>query len=508
MDRICLIAALLVGAACTDVDIFLPKVEPPAPREVKPNALVGSFCTEDPATIVFPLKVWMVIDDSGSMQQNDPNRARYTSMTELATRLGAPGRVFFGGQVFSGQRTQRFSQPRYVDDVTTFNAQVQAVSGAGAGETPYLGALSLALSELNADINENRATAKRTRYVFIFLSDGNPTDSMEPQILAAMDTLMALKGQVGGLTVNTIYLGGGNGTAEQVLRNMALKGEGQFRSFPNGDALDYSGFDFSTIRRSYVQRFFLATNRSMHPTGEGQALDSDGDGLTDALEATLGTNPGNRDSDSDGCSDAMEQRVGWDPRVSGAVNRQCTCRANTATLDSDRDGLSDCEESWIGTLPLDPDSDIGKDTATDGDLVPDGLDFVSLEDATFPNTATDQDLDGFADIDELRRHTSVKLNDTDRERWAYTYPLFKQRASDERCYDFEVGNVTLGKTVASTDHLAGENVIELYFSQSSQDDPHKDRLYRLARLKVPYSEGDQVIRVTPQDFSTVLGVQQ
>ena len=72
--------ALLAAASCTDVDILYPEVQPPPPPEVKPNMLTGSFCTEDPATIVYPLKVWMVIDDSGSMQQNDPNRRRYTCL--------------------------------------------------------------------------------------------------------------------------------------------------------------------------------------------------------------------------------------------------------------------------------------------------------------------------------------------------------------------------------------------------------------------------------------------
>lgn len=494
--------ALLLGA-CTDVDILLPEVEPPPPPEVKPNAIIGQFCTEDPATIVYPLKIWMIIDDSGSMNTNDPNQKRYTSMMDLATKLGQPGKVFFGGEVFSGEKTIRFSNPRFLDDVGIFNAQVAAVRNGGAGQTPYLGALNLAMGELTADIQENLALAKRTKYVVIMLSDGQPTDSQPPAILAAVETLMALKERVGGITLNTVFLGGDQAAAG-LLQTMALKGEGIFKSFPNGDALDYTGFDFSTIRRSYQSRFFVATNVNMVPNGVTQVVDSDADSLPDDTELAMGLDPLKRDTDGDGCNDSLEIKVGWDPKTKKAG--ECTCAPPlTTTGDKDHDGLTDCEEGWLGTLAADPDSDIGKTTPTDGDLVSDGLDFFELKDATFNNTSTDRDLDGVLDIQELEQHTDPEHSDVDRERWAYR-PALKQTETNERCFDFTVDNVTLGHTLATADHAADQNILEFHFAQSSRDDPHKDRIYRIARLKVPYAEGNAVIHVVPTDFSIVLGM--
>lgn len=41
--------------------------------------------------------------------------------------------------------------------------------------------------------------------------------------------------------------------------------------------------------------------------------DNDGDGLSNAEEELLGTDPDNRDTDGDGFSDAFEQRNGADP---------------------------------------------------------------------------------------------------------------------------------------------------------------------------------------------------
>lgn len=491
--------------ACTDANVYFPGTNPPPKPEVAPNKIVGSFCAEDPKTIVFPLKVWLVIDDTGSMTTSDPNKRRYTAARELATRLASPGKMFFGGMIFADQRVERFSYPRFNDDVVAFNSQVP--ENAGNSKTPYLRALDETLSELRADIDEDPVKAKRTRYVIVFLSDGKPTspDPTPPEnVFERVDAVMSLATACGGVTLNTVYLGGQGDEAIQLLKDMAVHGQGEFKSFESGDELDYSGFDFSAIQRAYTQRFFLVTNRSMNPTANGQEVDSDQDGLDDAQEAVLGSNPLVRDSDGDGCSDAVEVRLRWDPAVKG--RGECICEGDTATKDTDLDGLSDCEESWIGTMNNDPDSDIGKESATDGDLVPDELDTVVLQDPTFPNINSDRDLDGVLDIEELRFHTDVVDDDTDRARWAYTYPLFQKQAEDPRCYQFEVHNVTLGKTLATADHAEGENVIEAYLAQSAVDDPHRDRVYRVARKLVPYAEGDQVIHIESADFSHTMGV--
>lgn len=69
--------------------------------------------------------------------------------------------------------------------------------------------------------------------------------------------------------------------------------------------------------------------------------DADGDGLTDAQEADLGTNPFAADSDGDGLNDGYEVALGTNPTVA----------------DSDSDGVNDGQELASGTNPTDPDSD-------------------------------------------------------------------------------------------------------------------------------------------------------
>ena len=70
----------------------------------------------------------------------------------------------------------------------------------------------------------------------------------------------------------------------------------------------------------------------------GGSDDSDGDGLQDGLELTLGTNPNNQDSDGDGLRDSEVFSYMTDPLKS----------------DTDNDGYSDSYEITHGTDPKDP----------------------------------------------------------------------------------------------------------------------------------------------------------
>ncbi|MCK6503962.1 hypothetical protein L6R53_11275, partial [Myxococcota bacterium] len=120
-----------------------------------------------------------------------------------------------------------------------------------------------------------------------------------------------------------------------------------------------------------------------------EALDSDGDGLTDPTEYDIGTDPTRADTDGDGLSDYDEHvDLGTDP----------------TQADTDGDGLDDGEELVSqGTDPLDPDSD--DDGLEDGEEV-DGWGSDPLD--------TDTDGDGLLDGDEVALHGSSPVDtDTD-----------------------------------------------------------------------------------------------
>lgn len=96
-------------------------------------------------------------------------------------------------------------------------------------------------------------------------------------------------------------------------------------------------------------------------------FDSDGDGLTDALESNVYfTDPLKADTDGDGWDDKTEIENGYDPRGPGRLYE----------TDSDGDGLSDADELLFGSSLMDPD--------TDGDGYPDGFEVEHGYDPTDP----------------------------------------------------------------------------------------------------------------------------
>src|SRR5688572_3364389 len=167
----------------------------------------------------------------------------------------------------------------------------------------------------------------------------------------------------------------------------------------------------------------IATAQFTHTVNVGASNfqnDSDGDGLLDDDEATLGTNPNDSDSDNDGANDGAE--VGSNPSSpvdtdgDGVINalessvtdtdgdgvsnqsdpangNPCVPNSNHAAClayDSDGDGLTNAQEDTLGT---------GRNNAdTDGDGTNDGADAGDTDGDGVPNalesSVTDADGDG------------------------------------------------------------------------------------------------------------------
>jgi len=110
------------------------------------------------------------------------------------------------------------------------------------------------------------------------------------------------------------------------------------------------------------------------------SVDSDGDGLDDATESELGTDPLLWDTDSDGVSDGEEVAAGTDPLDPASVPVRADAAPGGSSLDSDADRLADVDEAAFGTDPNNPDSD--GDGYYDGDEVNLGTD--PLDSTSFP----------------------------------------------------------------------------------------------------------------------------
>ncbi len=155
----------------------------------------------------------------------------------------------------------------------------------------------------------------------------------------------------------------------------------------------------------------------------GTPGDTDGDGLSDALEQRLGTDPRNPDSDGDGVPDGVEVAQRSNPLVPDQAGY-----AGATATDADGDGLSNDLEATLGTNPNLAD--------TDGDGVPDGEELTLGRDPRVPEqvagavpgqypgqypgaapgapgSGPDSDGDGIADQVEMVLGTNPNLADTD-----------------------------------------------------------------------------------------------
>lgn len=138
--------------------------------------------------------------------------------------------------------------------------------------------------------------------------------------------------------------------------------------------------------------------------------DSDNDGLYDAEEEKLGTNPEKADTDGDGLNDSSEVDVydtdplSTDTDGDGVSDYDEVKEYNTnpKKADTDGDGLSDGREIKSGTDPLESD--------TDGDGLSDGSEVNEYDSDP---TSQDTDGDGLLDGEEARIGTSLTNTDTD-----------------------------------------------------------------------------------------------
>ncbi len=142
-------------------------------------------------------------------------------------------------------------------------------------------------------------------------------------------------------------------------------------------ALDFDGDGLSN-----AEEYALGTDPRL--------LDSDGDGLSDFDEVnTHGTDPADADTDDDGAADGWEIANGFDPDD-----------ASDGALDPDEDGLDNAGEYAAGTDPADAD--------TDDDTLLDGAEVNTH--GTSPLTA-DTDGDGMDDAWEVAECTNPLVDD-------------------------------------------------------------------------------------------------
>lgn len=155
---------------------------------------------------------------------------------------------------------------------------------------------------------------------------------------------------------------------------------GQTKTSPVNADTDYGGardgaedFDFNGAQDGANE----GDPTAGHPDDDGLLVDSDGDGLSDGEESTLGSNPMDADSDDDGALDGMEPNPSDDEDGDTIVNIMDADSDADKLLDGTEMGL-DCANPATDKSRCIPDGDKGKSTTspvnadTDGGGMADG----------------------------------------------------------------------------------------------------------------------------------------
>ncbi|MEW5803046.1 MAG: hypothetical protein AB1847_13175 [bacterium] len=505
-------------------------------------SLEGTFITESPDEIRFPVKVLFAIDCSlsmgdtvnGQLAGSDPHFLRIEAVREFVDTYNSNENTSFEIMLWNNDV---FERTRTVDGKGGFTKdpdEIDRVLNRVANDTmtDYLGTLDAMYGDIERDINrvksEEEQNLIRTKYIVVFLSDGMSNvqggRQSDRDIWDRVDEMnqMATQAGVGSFNFHTFLLLGNfpptesgqqaQQLAEATLQGMADRGSGQFRPFENAEAIDFINIVDMRLTVEYKIKYLVAVNYNVRPGLELVYVDSDCDGLNDEEETEYGTDPNCRDTDKDGLSDFFEIKASspgheLNPLV---ADSPCDSMPDGIWPDSDRDGLTDCEEFVKGTNRHIAD--------TDKDGIPDGIEF-SMGTNPLPQegqTTTDCDFDGVEDYQEVQRHTNVTSNDPRiREKYSYHYDIKDQglvpisqgssMQSYVRQYHFLISNIdimdTKGRIGENGEYWRpGDNLIRFYIAEVPEDNPSSTPIFRMAEVVVNSNDKNRQIVLTPQDF--------
>jgi len=207
-----------------------------------------------------------------------------------------------------------------VDDI--FAETDKAPAGSAAPESP------------NSEIE--------TRRVGVDASDNTAPESSEKSgdnkwfkiiIIIIVLAILALAGYL----VYSKFFQAGSGLNTNITPSTANTGEKSAATTPTGSFVTPTGGNSTVTPETAGANTPAATNsESVASSSAASLVDSDNDGLTDAEEKILGTNPNSADTDNDGLSDYAEVKI---------------YHTNPLVADTDGDGYLDGAEVKAGYNP-------------------------------------------------------------------------------------------------------------------------------------------------------------
>jgi hypothetical protein len=268
-----------------------------------------------------------------------------------------------------------------------------------------------------------------------------------------------------------------------------------------------TSLNYASLQRALTIKRFVALNSNVVSRRAEVLVDSDADGIPDEEERRIGTDPVLADSDNDGLGDGVELKMGLKPQ--NLPENVDIIRGCNAGQDLDGDRLNDCEERVLGTDACISD--------TDGDGLPEMVEFLSGTNPLIAEDLQDDDRDGTPNIREAETHTdSLSADIAFQQERGYGYDIWDEAptADGRACYGFNIYNVTLGDTLkrpardgSGIDTPKGTNDIFIYLQVGRENDPRGTGIGALSipsfRFTPPATKRPRgAITLTPDDFNS------
>lgn len=418
----------------------------------------------------------------------------------------------------------------FSNNVSIISAAIQSLAGNNAGGTPYQAAIASAGATITNDSARN--PGERSKYVVVFISDGEPSDGVTDPILeAALTNLLAL----GDVTFNTVYYGPMNPPASSRLLRMANWGRGKFLDTNVSGRIPLDSLIGFNTGEPWLIKNFTVTNLNASPCDDGTIdADSDADGLCDKDEtrynAEFQADPLKMNRMAGKRFDPLN-RNSFDPYLSDAIfykfvvfaenlPRDCTA---ADLVDDDRDLANRCEERYLySTSPTGPTQNWTEQMQNDGDpynFDSDGdgyLDFFEFVMTRNKSAAMDRN-----NVNQL--YLGQRLDTIYNKHLNWRNPFasvaydgaFQFRRVNEKgqnCYSYNQSVLPLYKTraVAASQvsgnsnfvHAADENVVMISFIQVPERDPNGAGELRYTFQKISASSNHIKLNLRVEEYQS------
>jgi hypothetical protein len=397
-------ALVLQGQACKET---LDPLEMKSMGVYNYGAVDARFCTSPPAPAQQKLKYLFILDHSASNKPgitqdiNDVTNTdadgsrRYGPMVNFINNLALDDKTtpYFGLIDFDDTAYQATGLNGFEPDPVRFlniaktdwigTGTALAPSPNDSGFTNYQAALNLAYTMIQQDAQGEAALQSgapvTSVYQIVFVSDGIPTiqavngtlytQIFNTDIQPVIANILALKNTpslakfIANISLNTAYYfntaDGAKPAAITLLGKMATSGNGMYEQYASGQQILYQ--TFAPASRSVVNQLvdvFVQNENGVWWDDGHFMLDSDGDGLPDAIERQMGSSAFVQDSDGNGVSDLVEYRTkgmacndpsctqaGRDPySICSGYGPSLDANNNVTFQSSGNDGMNDCEK--------------------------------------------------------------------------------------------------------------------------------------------------------------------